>query len=169
MSAAVKQEQVFDVKTNGDIHWSVEPQTPEPGTILDEHGQQLAEPSKDSMMVRLDSKAKEAITVSRGTLWFIGTAIAIVPIIVILIGYVITIAMGYQGNLSRVTELDSRVAKLEAAVTKIQSLEIGMNNIEKDVSSVKKSHEAAEQDRKDILKNMGDIRILLAQKQMGAQ
>jgi len=168
MQSAAKLGQILDVSSNnGDIHVSVEPGQPELGTILDEHG--AAIPRRESMMVRLDEKAKESITVSRGTLWFIGTAITVVPILLVIIGYAVSMAMGYQGNLSRVTELDSRVAKLEAAVAKIQSLEIGMNNIEKDVASVKKSHEAAEQDRKDILKNMGDIRILLAQKQMGAQ
>jgi len=167
MNAAAKLEQVFDVTTNGNIHLSVDPHKPDIGTIVDLHGEPITRPN--SMMVRIDEKVREPITLSRGTLWFIGVLLTVIPITVLLLGYIITLATGYQSNISRVTELDGRVAKLESAVAEIQNLKLSMNTIQGDVTAVKKNQEDGDRDRKDILKNMADIRILLAQKQMGGQ
>ncbi len=165
MQSAAKLREI-DLSTNG-IHLSIDPDKPEQGTIIDRHGDPIARPT--SMMVRIDEKAKEPITLSRGTLWFIGTLLTVIPITVLLVGYIITIATGYQSNISRVTELDGRVAKLESAVTKIQGLEISLNNVANDVGTMKANQVAADVDRKELIKSMGDIRILLAQKQMGGQ
>lgn len=158
MFGAATQLREADVRTNG-IHLSVEPQK----NILDAHGEPIR---RESMMVRLDKKAGEPITVSRGTLWFIGTLIAVVPIAIAIIAYTISIAMGYQGNVSKVTEIDARVTKVEAALVELQQLKANMAGIERDVNAIKKNQDEADIDRKDILKNMADIRILLAQKQL---
>ncbi len=165
-AAKISTIKEFDIPTsNGDLHVSIEPNTPE--GILDAHGVPVERSS--SMMVRLDKKAGESVTLTRGTLWFVGTLVAVVPVILLIAVYTVTVAMGYQSALSQVKEIDGRVTKLEAAFTEIQNLKLSMNNVANDVATMKASQKDADIDRKDILKNMGDIRILLAQKHMEGQ
>lgn len=147
-----------------DIHASFEPKKTEQGVIVDAHGEPVTR--TNGMMVRLDEKAKQAVTISRGTLWFIGTVIAVVPVLILIVVYVITVAMGYQGTLSQVKEIDGRVTKLENGFVELQTLKLNVNDIKSDVVQIKKTQENNEQDRKDVLKNISDIRILLAQRQM---
>jgi uncharacterized protein HemX len=147
---------------NGDIHFSIEPDVPELGTIVNEQGETVNHPPK-TMMVKIDEKTTEKVTVSKGTIGIAGVVLALVV-------YIITVAMNYQGNLSKVTELDTRLTRVENAVAEIQSIKLSMSTIQNDVSSIRTTQKEADSDRKDILKSMGDIRILLAQKQItGAQ
>lgn len=69
----------FEVHGPASIHITDEPQKPEPGTLLDSHGEKVE--VRRGWMVRVDDKAKEQITLSRGTIWLLGTFVALVALV----------------------------------------------------------------------------------------
>jgi len=118
------------------------------------------------MMVRIDEKAKESITITRGTLWFIGTVITTVPVLLVVVVYVITVAMGYQGTVSRVADIENRVKEMEMTMKEVTALKITASQVQADVKQIRESQSASDAERKDMSKNIADIRILLASRQM---
>lgn len=68
--------QIKEASRDGAIHDSFEP-IPKPGTILDVHGDKIT--PKQSLMVKLDTKASEKVELSRGTilLFSVGPAILV--------------------------------------------------------------------------------------------
>lgn len=71
----------FEVHTNGAaIHLSVDPNIIEPGTILSPVGDVITT-VKPTLMNRIDSKGAEKITLSKGTLWFVGVAFVLLQVV----------------------------------------------------------------------------------------
>ncbi len=158
MEGAAKQAEVLAFSGLADIHITADPSDSK--TIVDVRGD--AFPQRKTMVGRLDDKAKETITLSRGTLWFIGTALTVIPVAIVLLAYLVSGAMGYQGTIGKVNELDTRVGKLETAFADIQALKLSVNNISNDVSTVKDGQKINEAKRDDMAKTLNDIRLLLA-------
>lgn len=129
----------------------------EPGKILDTHGKIIE--VRKGFMAQADEKGSEKVTLSKSMLGFLGTVLVIAV-------YVVTVSMNYQGTLSRVGEIDERVKKLETAVMEMQKLQLNVNTIQSDVSSIKQTQQNNEQDRKEVMKNINDIQILLAKRAM---
>lgn len=122
MSAAASiQSQLHEVSKNGaDVHITVEPMVPEPGIILDSHGDKVT--PKKSLMVRADEKATQKIELSRGTLLLVSVG----PTVLLLI-------LSYGGTLWNKSADDSAVkTRLEAVETAIKQYNSdGRNDREK--------------------------------------
>jgi len=158
-ATGVKLSEVV-IARNGDIHASVEPNIPE--GIVDIHGDQLA--TKTGFMTQVDSKVTSPMTISKGLATLATIFIALISGLIGIWLYSVTSAMSYQTVVSRVGEVEKRTEKLEAAVSDIQSLKFSTLNLQNDVKAMRETQQNNEQDRKDLIKNVSDIRILLAQR-----
>lgn len=131
-------------------------------TLLDTNERPLR--ARSGFMARLDAKVNESITISKGLAWLIALVIGIVPVGLLIAVYLITGAMGYQTVVSDVSDLKERVAKLEKLDDKVNGISLTATTVQKDVEIIKKNQDVAESDRRDLIKNVSDIRIMLAQK-----
>ncbi len=147
----------------GNIHASENP-----GFIVDSHGEKVSTVPNNIMAV-VDSKMTEPITISRGMAWLVGVALAVVPVGIMLIAYMISGAMGYQTVVSRMAEAEKRLDKLEKVSDDVQRLTLTTENVKNDVSNIRATQTSSEVERKEMSKNIADIRILLATKSMNAQ
>lgn len=103
-----------------DLHVSIEPNGPEPqGTLLDSHGDAMP-PVKKGLMVRIDAKAKEEVTLSKGTVWMIGA----VPVI-------LAVALNYGAAAFGWVRED------QSKTLQIQQLQNDVNTIKDDVRAMK--------------------------------
>lgn len=104
----------------GDLHVSIEPNTTT-GAILDNHGEVAVVPQR-GLMVRLDAKVSEQITLSKGTLWMIG----VIPVVLAVLLSYGTSAMGW-------------VREDQSKTLQIQQLQNDVNSIKEDVKAIKDS------------------------------
>lgn len=139
----------------------------EQGVILDP--QEHPVESKRSLVARVDTKFQEPITISKGLAWLIGLIIAVVPIGIAILIYVATGAMGYQTVVGRVNEVEKRADKMETAITELQTLKITTIKMQGDVEQIKQNQASTETDRKKMMSDLADIRILLAQQGLGSK
>lgn len=131
--------------------------------ITDASGREISS-EKPNLMAQIDLKVGEPITISRGFAWIVGTALVLIPIVLMIALYLISGAMGYQTVISRVTDTEKRLDKVEAVVADIQTLKTTATIMQGDVKAIKDAQSSNEADRKDMVKNISDIRILLATK-----
>lgn len=131
--------------------------------ITDASGREISS-EKPNLMAQIDLKAGEPITISRGFAWIVGTALVLIPIVLMIALYLISGAMGYQTVISRVSDAEKRLDKVESAVADIQTLKMTAAQVQSDVKQIKDLQSSNEVDRKDMQKNISDIRILLATK-----
>lgn len=149
-----------DITRNGDIHVSIEPN--KPGLLVDSHGEAVSA-SKTGLM-KVDEKMSEPLGMSRGLAAIFSVALAIVSAVIGIWLYSLTGAMSYQTVVSRVGTVETRLDKVEKALDDVQGMKITLNNVQNDSKAIRDKQAMDEQDRKDLIKNIGDIRILLAQK-----
>jgi hypothetical protein len=120
----------------------------------------------NGLMGTIEKVSAETVTWTKGTLWIIGTTIAAASVIVLILAYVVSGAMGYQGVVNRIGAAEDRLTKVEDALKDVQSMKLSLNNVQNDASEIRKKQSNDEQDRKEMIKNISDIRILLAQRGM---
>lgn len=116
--------------------------------------------------VRIDSKTR-AITATPVVAGALSVVIAIVAGVASVWIYSITGAMSYQNVVNDVTGLKERVAKLEALDAKVTVIDKTVSNMAKDVDAIKEEQKDSVADRKKMMSDVADIRILLAQKGIG--
>lgn len=109
------------------------------------------------MAATLDTKIKERL---------FGALIAGGPICILIGVYLLAGGMRYQAVVSDVDSLKDRVKALEEMKGQVNRLEVTGVGISKDVETIKNSQAEAKVDQTDLLKKVGDIRILLAQRGM---
>jgi hypothetical protein len=153
-TATAIKPQLQNVSTNGDVHT-----TEEPGTVLDSHGESVTS-KKDFIAMTDEGLAKKPISV--GLAAIISIVLAILSVWV----YSMTTAMGYQTVVSHVDTIDRRVEKLEKAFDDIQSLKMSAQKTDSTLQTLRETQTAGEADRKQIMKDIADIRIMMAQKAM---
>ncbi len=142
---------------NGDIHASVEPNIPE--GIVDIHGESVTS-KKDFIAMTDEGLAKKPISV--GLAAIISIVLAILSVWV----YSMTTAMGYQTVVSHVDTIDRRVEKLEKAFDDIQSLKMSAQKTDSTLQTMHETQTAGEADRKQMMKDIADIRIMMGQKEL---
>jgi septal ring factor EnvC (AmiA/AmiB activator) len=124
------------------------------------------EEAPHSLMAQIDKASTETVTWTKGTLWLIGTTIAAASVIVLILAYVVSGAMGYQGVVNRIDQAETRLDKIEKTLDEFSQMKITLNNVQNDSKVIRETQSANETDRKEMMKNLSDIRILLAQKGM---
>lgn len=154
MNETAARLQAVDVSENG-IHATFEPNKPEPGTLFAPTGEQVK--VKTSMTAKLEAKAAEPI--SKGLAGLIGIAVAVVV-------YIITASMNYQGVVSRIGTAEDRLTKVEDAVKVINVLQLTTNTVQNDVKAIRENQMSRDAEWKELIKNVNDLRILTAQKQL---
>lgn len=114
MGAATAAEKVLEPdfgRTGG----PAEPSKPDPGTILNSHGDELP-PVKRGFIVTIDKKAGETIELRKGTLWAIG----IVPVFLMVMFSYGSSALGWarddQSQKERMSVLEMKVDSLTKAI-----------------------------------------------------
>lgn len=145
-----------------DMHSSVDPNRR--SVILDSHEQPFQ--SRKSLIEMADDKTTTPVTVSRGFAALASLTIAAAGALAGVWIYSLTGAMSYQTVVNRVGTVETRVEKMENAIQDLQGLKITANNLTNDVKSIKEKQADAEPDRKKMMSDISDIRILLAQKGM---
>ena len=163
-ATGVKLSEVV-VSRNGDIHASIEPNVPELGIIFDAHGDPVT--PKTRLMDKIDDRVTSPIKMSFGLASLLGVGITILSAIVGAWLYSLTGAMSYQTVVSRVGTVETRVEKIEKVLDDMQGLKVASVTMQKDVQAIREKQMADEQDRKKMIDNIADIRILLAQKGIG--
>lgn len=98
-AAALREVDVF---SNGDVHVSIEPNTK--GAVLDSHGEVAVVPKK-GLMVKIDAKAVEQITLSKGTVIAIGAVPAFLTILVVVGGLLIGYGRSDQSQVEKQIQL----------------------------------------------------------------
>lgn len=119
-SATATQLREVEIYPNGDVHVSIEPNSTQ-GAVLDAHGDVATVPEK-GLMVRLDAKAKENITLSKGTV----AAIGLIPVILMLVLNYGAAAFGW-------------VRDDQSKTLQIQQLQNDVNSMKEDVKTIKET------------------------------
>lgn len=153
MSAAAIERNIHEV-----------PKVDTTGTIIGIHGEKLTPTT--SLMGKIDEQVTTPITISRGLATIAGVLIALLSGIAGIWIYSVTSAMSYQTVVNRVGVVEARLDKIDTVITDLQGLKMTTNNLQNDVKAIRDKQVNDEPDRKELIKNIGDIRILLAQKGM---
>lgn len=135
-----------------------------PGTIVDPHGDVLPSP-KQGLMGKLDELGQQSVTLTKSTLWIFGTIIAVVPISLAILVYLLSGAMSYQGVVSRVDNAEKRLDKLEALQTEVNNLAQTTSTVSATVNTIKDSQKEMRDDQKDMLKQLNQMSLINVAKQ----
>lgn len=123
-----------------------------------------AQQQAPSLMSTVNSKLKEEVTTTRGIQWLTVIGVPVVTLCISVVVMLITATLSYQANVSRVEELNKRVLKLEDFTEKFQDFKGEFIKTSSAVEVIKAKQADAEADRRQMARDVSDIKILLGQK-----
>ncbi len=112
------------IESNGHaVHVSVQPNAPEPGTILDASGEAMPTVRRPGIMEKLDAKASKRIEISQGTAWLIGAVFILFQIAFSYGSSMLSSARADQTQTEQITALTTALTS-QAAASKVAQDEI---------------------------------------------